>query len=170
MTCPTKRKCQRHLANTLKELSHRLVTFETFDQTDDKTWHFQNRQWQWQLQLENTLKDQSERLVTFETLITFLAIESNNLNIHSYPWMKSDRDSIRNSCDVFLKMQYISIASPQQHPSPWLCSWQCSSRPLQWGGTCRWCTPSGSPQTPAKCPRWRNQDWKSSVFNVCLDV
>ena len=79
-------------------------------------------------------------------------------------------DSIRNSCDVFLKMQYISIASPQQHPSPWLCSWQCSSRPLQWGGTCRWCTPSGSPQTPAKCPRWRNQDWKSSVFNVCLDV
>ena len=101
MTCPTKRKCQRHLANTLKELSHRLVTFETFDQTDDKTWHFQNRQWQWQLQLENTLKDQYERLVTFETLITFLTIENNNLNIHSYPWIKSDRDGIRNSCDVF---------------------------------------------------------------------
>ena len=102
MTCPTKRKCQRHLANTLKELSHRLVTFETFDQTDEETWHFQNRQWQWQLQLENTLKDQFERLVTFETLITFLTIKNNNLNIHSDPWIESDRDSICNSCDVFL--------------------------------------------------------------------
>ena len=39
--------------------------------------------------------------MTFETLITFLTIENNNLNIHSYPWIKSDRDSIRNSCDVF---------------------------------------------------------------------
>ena len=38
--------------------------------------------------------------MTFETLITFLTIENNNLNIHSYPWIKSDRDSIRNSCDV----------------------------------------------------------------------
>ena len=46
--------------------------------------------------------------MTFETLITFLTIENNNLNIHSYPWIKSDRDSIRNSCDVF----YI-----QRHPT-----------------------------------------------------
>ena len=36
-----------------------------------------------------------------ETLITFLAIENNNLIIHSDPWIKSERDSIRNSCDVF---------------------------------------------------------------------
>ena len=35
-----------------------------------------------------------------ETLITFLAIENNNLIIHSDPWIKSERDSIRNSCDV----------------------------------------------------------------------
>ena len=33
---------------------------------------------------------------------TFLTIENNNLNIHSDPWIKSDRDSIRNSCDVFV--------------------------------------------------------------------
>ena len=39
--------------------------------------------------------------LTFETLITFLTIENNNLNIQSYPWIKSDRDGIRNSCDVF---------------------------------------------------------------------
>ena len=35
-----------------------------------------------------------------ETLITFLAIENNNIIIHSDLWMKSERDSIRNSCDV----------------------------------------------------------------------
>ena len=39
--------------------------------------------------------------MTFETLIKFLTIEKNNLNIHSDPWIKSDRDSIRNSCNVF---------------------------------------------------------------------
>ena len=36
-----------------------------------------------------------------ETLITFLAIENNNLIIHNDPWIKSERDSIRNSCDVY---------------------------------------------------------------------
>ena len=36
--------------------------------------------------------------MTFETLI--LTIENYNLNTHSVPWIKSDRDSIRNSCDV----------------------------------------------------------------------
>ena len=100
------RQLQIHLENTLKEGPQRLVTFETFDQSDEETWPDQNRQWQWQWQwqwyLENTLKDQSSRLVTFETLITFMTIENNNLNIHSVPWIKSDRDSIRNSCDVFL--------------------------------------------------------------------
>ena len=38
--------------------------------------------------------------MTFETLITFLTIENNNLKIHGDPRIKSDRDSIRNSCDV----------------------------------------------------------------------
>ena len=33
-------------------------------------------------------------------MITCLAIENNNLNIYSDPWIKSDRESIRNSCDV----------------------------------------------------------------------
>ena len=41
--------------------------------------------------------------VTFETLIAFLTIENNNLNIHSDPCIKSERDSIRNSCDVLIK-------------------------------------------------------------------
>ena len=63
----------------------------------DMTWPTK-RQWQRQRQwqLKNTIKE----LETFETLITFLTIENNNLNIHSNPWIKSDRDSIRNSCDV----------------------------------------------------------------------
>ena len=39
--------------------------------------------------------------MAFVTLITFLIIENNNRNIHKDPWIKSDRDSIRNSCDVF---------------------------------------------------------------------
>ena len=85
------------------------MTFETFDQRDEETWPDQKRQWQRQRQLrrqrpwqsKNTLKEHSKSLATFETLITFLTIENNNLNIYSYPWIKSDRDSIRNSCDVF---------------------------------------------------------------------
>jgi len=76
----------------------------------DITW-LAKRQWQRQIQwkrqrqwqLKSTLKEQSLKLVTFDTLITFLTIENNNLNIHSNPWIKSDRDSIRNSCDVFIK-------------------------------------------------------------------
>ena len=44
-----------------------------------------------------------------ETLITFLAIENNNLIIHSDPWIKSERDSIRNSCDVFVKQTSNSL-------------------------------------------------------------
>ena len=39
----------------------------------------------------------------FETPITFLTFENNNLNIHSDTWIKSDRDSIRNSCDVLVQ-------------------------------------------------------------------
>ena len=43
LTLPTKRQCQRqrqrqrHLENTLKEQPKRLVTFETFDWSDEKT-------------------------------------------------------------------------------------------------------------------------------------
>ena len=40
--------------------------------------------------------------MVFETLITFLTIENNNLNIHRDTWIKSDRDSIHNSCDVYV--------------------------------------------------------------------
>ena len=93
-----------HLENTLKERPQRLVTFETFDQSDEETWPDQNRQWQWQWQwhLENTLKDQSSRLVTFETLITFMTIENNNLIIQIGPWIRSGRDSIFTSCNVLV--------------------------------------------------------------------
>ena len=69
---------QIHLESTLKEQSHRLLTFETFDQVDEETWPDpKKRQWQWQIQiqrqwqrqihLESNLKERSQRLVTFET-------------------------------------------------------------------------------------------------------
>ena len=70
------------LQNTLKEQSQRLVTFETFDQSDEETWLDQKyTQRQTYLPtylppLQNTLKEQSKRLVTFETLITILTIEN----------------------------------------------------------------------------------------------
>ena len=50
--------------------------------------------------IEKTPWMNDPRFVACETLITFLAIENNNLIIHSDPWIKSERDSIRNSCDV----------------------------------------------------------------------
>ena len=86
------------------------MTFETFDQSDEETWPDQqkdndkdkdNGKDKDDDNCKNTLKEQSQRLVAFVTLVTFLTIEKNNLNIHSDPWIKSDRDSIRNSCDVF---------------------------------------------------------------------
>ena len=79
------------------------MTFETFYQSDEETWPDQqkdndkdkdNDKWR-------TPSKNDPRPLTFETLITFLTIENNNLNIRSDPWLKSDRDSIRNSCDVF---------------------------------------------------------------------
>ena len=45
--------------------------------------------------------------VVCETLIIFLAIENNNLIIHSDPWIKSERDSIRNSWDVFFIIKWL---------------------------------------------------------------
>ena len=78
------------------------MTFETFYQSDEETWPDQqkdndkdkdNDKWR-------TPSKNNPRPLTFETLITFLTIENNNLNIHSDPWIKSDRDSIRNACDV----------------------------------------------------------------------
>ena len=74
MTRPTKRQWQRqiqiqiqiqrqlHLENTFKELSLRLLTFETFDQSDNKTWpdptkrqqqRQRQRPWRWQIHLES---------------------------------------------------------------------------------------------------------------------
>ena len=70
------RQRQWHLENTFKEQSLTLLTFETFDQSDEKTWPDQQkdndedkykRQRQWQIHLENTFKEQSLRLLTFET-------------------------------------------------------------------------------------------------------
>ena len=49
MTWPTKRQQERqrqwqiHLKNTFKEQSLRLLTFETFDQSDEKTWADQQK-------------------------------------------------------------------------------------------------------------------------------
>ena len=91
---------QRHLENTLKEHHWRLVTFETLDQSDEETWSDQQQDNDKGKDNDNH-KEQSQRLVTFVTLITFLTIENNNLNIHSDPWLKSDRDSIHNYCDVW---------------------------------------------------------------------
>ena len=51
------------------------------------------------------------KLVTFETLIILLTIENNTFNIHSDPWIKSDRDSIRNSCDVCVAITVFSQGS-----------------------------------------------------------
>ena len=55
------------------------MTFETFDQSDEETWHDQQKE-----------KDNDDDMyilhperVTFETLIAFLTIEINNLNIQS---------------------------------------------------------------------------------------
>ena len=73
----------------------------TFDQSDQETCPAQNRHWQWQWHSENTLKEESRRFVAFETLITFLTIKNNNLIIHRYPCIKSDGDSVCNSCDVY---------------------------------------------------------------------
>ena len=69
------------------------MTFETFDQSDEETWPDQQKD-------NNKDNDKDKDIVTFETLIAFRTIENNNLNIHSDPWIKTDRDSIRNSCDV----------------------------------------------------------------------
>ena len=54
--------------------------------------------------IEKTPWMNDPRFVACETLITFLAIENNNLIIHSDPWIKSERDSIRNSCDVLFSL------------------------------------------------------------------
>ena len=104
--------------NTFREHIQR-ATLETCDLWDilsewweDMTWPKKikwqrQRQWQWQWQwqrhLENTHKEQSYRLVAFVTPITFLTIENNNLKIYSYPWTKSNKDSICNSGAVFVK-------------------------------------------------------------------
>ena len=70
------------------------MTFETFDQSDEETWPDKDKD-------NDKDNDKDKDSVTVKTLITFLTIENRNLNIQSYPWIKSDRDSIRNSCDVF---------------------------------------------------------------------
>ena len=82
------------MKNTLKEQSQRLITFDTFDQSDEETLPDQqkdndkdkyNEKDKDNDNCKNTLKEQSQRLVAFVTLVTFLTIENNNLNIHSDP-------------------------------------------------------------------------------------
>ena len=66
------------MLNTFREhlQSLRLLTFETFDQSDEKTWPDQQKrqrrrqiqiQRQWQIHLKNTFKEQSLRFLAFET-------------------------------------------------------------------------------------------------------
>ena len=85
------------------------MTFETFDQSDEETWPDQQKD-----NNKDKDNDKDKHIVTFETLITFLTIENNNLNIQSYPWIKSDRDSIRNSCDVSVCICVFVF---------WICTW-----------------------------------------------
>ena len=103
------------MTNRFREHPQRvpLETFETFDQSDEKIWSDQqedndkdkyNEKDKDNDNCKNTLKEQSQRLVAFVTLVTFLTIENNNLKIHSDPSIKSDRDSIRNSCDVLFSL------------------------------------------------------------------
>ena len=49
--------------------------------------------------------DESMEEAKFLALITFLRIEINNPNIHSDPWLKCDRDCIRNSCDFLQSLR-----------------------------------------------------------------
>ena len=90
------------------------MTFETFDQGDEETWPDRKVWFFWIFlwncedykdnednDIEKTPWMNDPRFVACETLITFLAIENNNLIIHSDPWIKNERDSIRNSCDVY---------------------------------------------------------------------
>ena len=94
-----------------------------YDLTNNKKWQ---RQVQWKRQKTITIEEHPQRTilraVTFETLKTFLTIENNNLNIHTDPWIKSDRDSIRNSCDVFCiflqvkKLKNTEVLPPSTFP------------------------------------------------------
>ena len=106
MTWPTKRqwhdehKGQRqrqwHLESTLSEWPLRLVTFETFDQSDEDTWPDQQKD-----KDKDIERVSWKRFVTLETLITFMKIDNKCTNIHSILWIKSDRNSIHNSSDAF---------------------------------------------------------------------
>ena len=110
-TWPDQQKDKDKDADKDKDNDKDIERTETFDQSDEDTWPYQqkdndtdkynekdkhNDNWR------TSSKKISWRLVTFETLITFLTIEYSKLNIHSDPWIKSDRDSIRNSCDVLI--------------------------------------------------------------------
>ena len=77
-----------------------------------------------------------------DTLITFLAIENTNLLIHSDPWIKSERDSIHNSCDVFDKFLFGTEKYPTKlsmcfcnlsEKLPWMSLWNFKIN-LFWDG------------------------------------
>ena len=76
-----------------KEKKTNKKTFtKTITRTNTKTITFREQ-----------LKELSQFLATIETLVTFLTIENSNIFIHCEHSIKSDRDSIRNSCDVYSK-------------------------------------------------------------------
>ena len=94
---------QIHLENTFKERSSRLVTFETYDQSDYETWPDQQkgswqrqiqrqRQWQRQIHLENTFKERSSRLVTFETYVIMIYDLTNQKTI-TQPMTKTNENT-----------------------------------------------------------------------------
>ena len=85
------------------------MIFETFDQSDDETWPDQQKENDKdkynEKEKDNHNEEHPQRTILETCDIWDTDIISDNweqkLNIHSDPWIKSDRDSIRNSCNVF---------------------------------------------------------------------
>ena len=100
------------LSKTFSEHPQRTI-LETCDLWDiwpdwwgDMTWPKQTMTMTMAMTMAMTFKEHPQRAILetcdlWDTDITFLTIENNNLKIQRYPWIKSVRDSIRNSCDVF---------------------------------------------------------------------
>ena len=79
-----KRQRQRHFENTFKGCSLRLVTFETFDQSDEETWHDQQRQRHSENTTTNTYEIEVWNCCHFRQLRTW--VHDN----HCYLGIKSD--------------------------------------------------------------------------------
>ena len=77
-------KRQRHFENTLKGRSLRLVTFETFNRSDEETWHDQQRQRHSENTTTNTYEIKVWNCCHFRQLGTW--VHDN----HCYLGIKSD--------------------------------------------------------------------------------